>query len=300
MSVAWQAMVVFLALTPGGDDPLKGMAGALRSLLVDALPDPLYEASPGWGNTRPVANGVKWRGQGLRARPEVVKVPRNDGVWRKVKVRANNLKDTLVFDVRDSKNPDKGRTTFTVFLSFDARVEYEQQNWDKGVRLYAGGVKARMRVKLTLSCEATTRLEKNGTFVPDTVFRLRVTQSDLKYDNLVVEHLGGVGGGAAKLLGDAAHAAVTRWRPSVERNLVRRVNAAIVRAGDTREIRIGLGNLLKKSRAKQGDAVGKGHGLFLIVSDEYESDADLALKRFELDLHLASQIGVERGERFVE
>jgi hypothetical protein len=246
----WIATVVLVLVgtspIPGGEDPFKGMAAALRQLLVDALPDPLYEASPGWGSTRMVAHAVAWRGQGIRVHPEVVKTPRNDGVWRKVRVRAANLKDTLVFDIRDPQNPEKGRTTFTVFLSFDARVDYEQQTWDKGVRMYSGSVKSRMRVKLTLFCESTTRLEKNRTFFPDTVFRLRVVRSDLKYDNLVVEHIAGVGGGAARLLGDAAHAAVNRWRPSVERNLVQRVNAAIVRAGDTREIRIGLGSLFKK------------------------------------------------------
>jgi hypothetical protein len=248
----WIATVtVFLGLIvasplPGGDDPFKGMASALRQLLVDALPDPLFEASPGWGGTRTVANGIKWRGQGIHVHPEIEKTPRNDGVWRKVRVRANNLRDTLVFDIRDPQNPEKGRTTFTVFLSFDARVEYEQQNWDKGVRLYSGSVRARMRVKLTLFCESTTRVEKNGTFFPDTVFRLRVAQSDLKYDNLVFEHLPGMGGKGARLLGDVAHTAVNQWRPSVERNLVNRVNAAIVRAGDTREIRIGLGGLLQK------------------------------------------------------
>jgi hypothetical protein len=248
----WIAMVVLLpglivaAPLPGGDDPFKGLAGPLRSLLVDALPDPLYEASPGWGGTRMVAHAIHWRGQGIQVHPEIVKTPRNDGVWRKVRVRANNLRDTLIFDLRDPQYPDKARTTFTVFISFDARVEYEQQNWDKGVRLYSGSVKARMRVKLTLFCESTTRVEKNGTFLPDTVFRLRVTHSDLKYDNLVVEHIAGMGGEAAKLLGDAAHAAVNQWRPSVERNLVQRVNTAIVRAGDTREIRFGLGRLFKK------------------------------------------------------
>jgi hypothetical protein len=246
----WIATITLILVVgspiPGGDDPFKGMAAALRQLLVDALPDPLYEASPGWGNTRMVAHAVAWRGQGVRVHPEIVKTPRNDGVWRKVRVRANNLKNTLVFDIRDPQNPEKGRSTFTVYLAFDARVEYEQQNWDKGVRLYSGSVKARMRVKLTLFCESTTRVEKNSTFFPDMVFRLRVARSDLKYDNLVVEHIAGVGGGAARLLGDAAHAAVTRWRPSVERNLVKKVDAAIVRAGDTREIRIGLGSLFKK------------------------------------------------------
>src|SRR5207244_12713102 len=70
---------------PGGDDPFKGVASALRQLLVDALPDPLYEASPGWGNARMVAHAVRWRGQGIQVHPEIVKPPRNAGVRRTVR-----------------------------------------------------------------------------------------------------------------------------------------------------------------------------------------------------------------------
>ena len=36
------------------------------------------------------------------------------------------------------------------------------------------------------------------------------------------------------------------------------------------------------------------------MGDEQEGDADFALKRFQLALHLFAQIRVERGERFVE
>ncbi len=60
------------------------------------------------------------------------------------------------------------------------------------------------------------------------------------------------------------------------------------------------GDLLEFSGAQQGDAIGHDHRFFLVVRDEDEGDADFALQRFEFDLHLAAQVGVERGERFVE
>ena len=55
-------------------------------------------------------------------------------------------------------------------------------------------------------------------------------RSDLKYDNVVVEHTAGVGGSAAKMIGEAVHRALTRHRPSLERELLARANAAIVQA----------------------------------------------------------------------
>lgn len=60
------------------------------------------------------------------------------------------------------------------------------------------------------------------------------------------------------------------------------------------------GNLFETAVLEKGDAIGEGHGFFLIVGDKKKSDADFALKGFELALHLFTEIGVQRGERFIE
>ena len=62
----------------------------------------------------------------------------------------------------------------------------------------------------------------------------------------------------------------------------------------------GGGDLFEGAVAEQGDAVGKGHGFFLVVGNEKEGDADFALEGLEFGLHLFAEIGVESGERFVE
>ncbi len=59
-------------------------------------------------------------------------------------------------------------------------------------------------------------------------------------------------------------------------------------------------DLFEIPSAEKRDAIGESHGFFLIVSDKDESDADFALERFEFDLHLAAEVGVEGGERLVE
>jgi hypothetical protein len=144
------------------------------------------------------------------------------------------------------RQPEPGRVLFTTFLSFDADVDYDKQEWNRGLRLYSGELRARMRVKLTLHCEATTRVEGEAKLLLDTVFRLRVVDADFKYDNLVVEHVSGIGGEAAKLLGDAAIGGMHQWHPSFERAWMAKADAAIVKAGDTKEVRIGLSRLLGK------------------------------------------------------
>ena len=192
-----------------------------------------------------VAHGLEWHGKGLLLRPEVEMAPRNDGRWWKVKVSAVRLPETLAVTLRDVQATAPGLTTFTAFVSFEARVEYDREKWERGVRLYAGSAEARMRLNLTLHCEATTRLEPKGTLLPDAVFRLRLTQANLGYDHFEVDHVAGVGGDLAKIIGEAAKAGVEQWRPSLERNLLQKADAAIVKAGDTKEVRLSLLKLLK-------------------------------------------------------
>jgi hypothetical protein len=233
------ALNLFGANTPGA------LAGNLRAFLLKALPDPLYEDDKHWNLQKPVRES-KWRGQGIHVYREIREVPKNDGHWWKVRVTAPNPADTLILDLRDVQQPEPGRLTFTTFVALDAHVDYERQNWRHGCRLYAGSVRARLRLKLTLHCEATGRLEATG-FLPEAVVRLRVLGSDAGYDNFVVEHVPGMGGEMAKILGDAFHAGMKQWHPSLERNLLARANEAIVEAGDTKEVRVGLAALLGKS-----------------------------------------------------
>jgi hypothetical protein len=127
---------------------------------------------------------------------------------------------------------------------FDANVLLERQTWKLGVRLYSGSTRARVRFRLTLNCESETRLEKNRSWMPDAVFRLRVLKSDFRYDNLVVEHTAGVSGEAARLLGDVMISTVHQVRPGLERKLIEKANAAIVKAGDTKEVHLSLMDMM--------------------------------------------------------
>ena len=49
-----------------------------------------------------------------------------------------------------------------------------------------------------------------------------------------------------------------------------------------------------------GEPVGHGERLLLVVRDQQEGDADAALQGLEFDAHLLAQLGIERGQRLVE
>ena len=232
---------------------LDALSGNLRGFLMQNLPSPLFEAKHDWGKTKNVARGLVWRGQGIHVYPEVQRSPKNHGTWRKVQVKADNLPDTLIVDLRNLQFPEAGRMTFEGFLSFDTQIDFEQQEWERGRKLYAGSARARLRLKLKLQCEATTQLQTKGGLLPDAVFRLRVTKADLTYDNFVLEHVAGVGGELSRLIGDALQGGLRRWHPSLEKNLLARADAAIVKAGDTKEVRLGLSTLFARQGRKKSD-----------------------------------------------
>lgn len=240
--VALAALVAApLHAAPGlNDGTLDSFEGSLRTALVQSLPVTLVESNQNWGHTKKV-NEIKWHG----LHPERHEVDKNDGIWTRVRVTPINLADSMILDLRNLQQASGKPMTFDAFVSFDARMLYDRENWVSGTRVYGGSTRARFRAKLLVKCEVTSRFVKSGGLIPDVVFRLRVIQSDLHYDNLVFEHVPGLGGEAAKILGDTAKGGLNAFAPNLERDLLAKANAAIVKAGDTKEVRVSLGKLVK-------------------------------------------------------
>jgi hypothetical protein len=240
------------ASAPAGSTPLlpdttlDSLAGSLRGFLIEYLPTPLYTTTKNWGNTRPVANGVKWKGKGLKVHAEVMKAPKNDGIWTRLTLTSPNLRNSLILDLRNLRAAPQGPATFDAFVAFDVTAEYERQSWMSGARLYSGSTRLRFRVKLAMQCEVTSRLEKHDGAMPDLVFRMRVVKANLSYDNLVFEHVAGLGGEAAKLIGEAVKGGLHRFHPGLEREMLAKAEAAVVKAADTKEVRVSLARVLPR------------------------------------------------------
>jgi hypothetical protein len=242
LSILLVCPLAVIAQTPAKQvEPLDQLAKALKPLLIDALPATLYEKTDNWDHQVLVPVGVKWRG----IRPQVTKSLRNHGEWKKLIISTQDLPRTLDLKIYALKSVDAEKQTFKVFLTLQMGVYYDQQNWESGARLWSGSVRARAQIKLDMDCENTLRVEFDKNGLPDFIVRMRVTDAKLHYDKLVVEHINGIGGDAAKLIGEAAHRCMNQWRPSIERDLLGKANAAIVKAADTRELRVGFGGLIK-------------------------------------------------------
>lgn len=234
------------AADPAPPADTRLLSQSLRDLLLLHLPDPIVSSDHGWGRQKEVVVGVKWHREGkLRARAEPQKAWRNDGHWQRVTVRGIDPARTLALGVGEVTHPEPGKAVFDAMLGLDVRLTYEQQLWKSGARLYAGETRARCRAALKLKCELTGRLEpRPGSLLPDAVFRVRVTEAELYYTGLVCEHTLGLDGKAAEEIGEAVHKVLTKVKPSLERDLVAKANAAVVKAADTKEVRVEFGKLL--------------------------------------------------------
>lgn len=239
-------VLLLLSMCPAtveSDVPREAINSAVRTILIDSMPNPLLEDSKNWGHTVNVANGVTWRKGGGSITPKLQKKPKNHGKWQKVRVTTPNLANNLVFDLRKIRKSE-GTTHFEVFIAFDCDFDYTQQNWESGVKLFDGSIRGRCRILLTMQCELRTRVEKSDSLLPDIVIQVNVASSDLRYEKLVFEHVAGLGGEVAERLGKTAHACLTQWKPSIERNLIQKANQAIIKAGQNKEVRISFSKLL--------------------------------------------------------
>lgn len=206
------------------------LAAAVRGLLLSHLPNPLTSGEPGWGKQAPAL-----------VDPNQM---RNHGAWRRYKVTALNPDESLKVEVRNVVQMDS-RSTFDLMVGFDAQFDFQQEIWRRGIRLYSGSTKARAKVWAALRCEVSVRVENTRAWLPDLVLKLRVTNAELTYSGLEVLHIAGLGGDGAKILGEALKETIKQVKPSLEKELLDKAGAALVKASQTREVRVSLGKLFK-------------------------------------------------------
>ncbi|MBX9680416.1 MAG: hypothetical protein K2X38_16785 [Gemmataceae bacterium] len=238
-------LLSLLAVGPAAaqvSETLESVSAAMRPLIVEAMPAVLYEKKDNWGKQRESFVRLVFRG----IKPVWERAPKNDGYWKAIKVVPQELQRSFHFKLYDMQQASAEKQSFKAKLGFQAGIEFDHQVWESGVRLFAGNTRARVQLVMDMEVDNIIKIDKDKSGLPLLVFRLNVTKANLQYHDLVVEHTAGVGGSAAKIIGDGLHSAVKQWKPSIERNMLERANSAIVKAADTKEIVVGLTGLVKK------------------------------------------------------
>jgi hypothetical protein len=230
--------------------PYAAEAVALTRILTDLfrrhLPDPLAQTSDNWGQQEEV-RGNRRRIKDWHIVSEPYEYKRNQGLWRRLTLRVPDRQCVHV-GVRDIQFPRRGCLQGTILTVVEEmKLQLEQQHWCHGVRLYSCDIRAHCKVGLTLFAQVTSQQAHSPTaLLPNYIFTVRVYQARLDYDRVVVDHIMGLDGQAAKIAGDTIREIVRRFKPDLEEQLRQRAEAAIVRVTDNRQLHLTLDDWLRR------------------------------------------------------
>ncbi len=231
-------------------DPVEAEAltKVLQELLKKNLPDPVTKSNHNWGHQKAVMKTVLHR-DGLKFWTEQVQEMKNDGTWRRADVRISD-QDKIALAVTELTHPGDGKMLVSV-TAVAERVDlhFEQQIWNNGVRLYGGETRGHCRGALVLKAEIITKTDfKKGLFFPSVSLKVEVTKAELFYEKLVIDHTAGLNGEAAKAIGDVAIQIVKAIKPNLEKDLLEKADAAIVKAAQKKELTLTLDKLLASKK----------------------------------------------------
>jgi len=242
LSITLTAEARAASAVPLPTESLADLSRLLKDVMVQNLPPVLhYENAGNWGQQASVP-----RLQGFK----VVRVERNHGNWLKTRAISGALARHLEVNVQNVRITEGDCLRMNVRLATPVVLEYEQQNWQGGVKVFASSARARLRIQLDLSLESHVKMDAQGEWLPDVLIDFKVVNARVSYDHFVLEKVNGIGGDTARLTGEAVRAAVGRWMPSLERQALNQAREAVLRAGQKREVRVGLAKLMPMSSAK--------------------------------------------------
>ncbi|MCS7021638.1 MAG: hypothetical protein NZ703_04595 [Gemmataceae bacterium] len=231
--------------------PYAAEAMALTRILTDLfrrhLPDPLAQSSENWGHQKEVS-GTRRRIKDWRIITEPYQERRNEGLWRRLTLRVPQ-RDRLQVGVQNISFPRRGCVEGTVLtVAENVALQLEQQHWCNGLRLYACDIRAHCKAGLTLQAAVSSRQERPlGALLPTYVLKVHVHEARLDYADLKVDHILGLDGKAAQVVGDTIRELIRRFKPDFENQLRRRAEAAVIRATDNRELYLTLDEWLRRA-----------------------------------------------------
>jgi hypothetical protein len=227
-------------------EEVAAISKIMRDMALQKMPDPLVKANDGWGKQKEYAMGrVMLRNTG-RLPPEAPRVVVNDGLWRRFTVSARDPEKTLAIGITELVRPAADTMLVTINVAMDINFRMEQQLWKRGHRLYSGETRGHCKGAVQLKATVVHKTEfKPGSLIPDVSLKITTTDAKLFYDRLTIDHTAGIEGPDAQAIGDTDIDLVKAVKPDIEKDLLEKGNAAILKAAGTREVKLELDKLMK-------------------------------------------------------
>ncbi|MCI0704456.1 MAG: hypothetical protein L0241_25660, partial [Planctomycetia bacterium] len=217
------------------------LSKGLRELALKNIPKPLVKANDGWGKQKEFVVGGRMLRNPKRFGPEAPRAMVNDGLWRRFTVTAREPEKTLAIGIEELTRPELNTTLLTVNAVMDVDFRMEQQFWKRGIMLYSGETRGHCSAGLKLKVKVVSNTEqKPGSFLPNIVLTIKVTDAKLFYDKVVIDHTAGLDGEDARAVGELVIDLVKAIKPDLEKQLLEKANAAIMKSVGSKEIKVPL------------------------------------------------------------
>ncbi len=226
-----------------------GIAKLMREMALQKMPDPLVKANDGWGKQKEFVVGKRM----LRNPNKFPDAPTelfNDGLWRRFTVTAREPEKTFAVGFAELVRPAPDQLNATINVAMDINFRMEQQLWLRGKQLYSGETRGHCKAAVQLKTVVNHKTEfKPGSLLPEVVLKITTTDAKIFYEGLTIDHTAGLDGEDAKKVGDLVIDLIKKVKPDLEKELLEKGNAAIVKAAGTKEIRLQLDKLMAAGAA---------------------------------------------------
>ncbi len=227
------------------DAEAASFAKVLRGLMLTNLPDPLVKANDGWGNQKEFVQGAILLRNPKKFGPESPRQMVNDGLWRRVTVTARKPADTLNVSIPELIKPTADTANLAIHAEMEIDFRVEHQFWKRGHQLYTGETRGHCKAGLKMKVEVVTKTEKvPGSFFPNVTLFIKVTDAKLFHDKITIDHTAGLDGEDAKDTGNFVMDLVKVIKPDLEKQLLDKANAAIMKSVGAKEIKVELDKIL--------------------------------------------------------
>ena len=220
------------------------IAKLMREMALQKMPDPLVKSNDGWGKQKEFVVG-KVMLRNPKKFPDAPTELFNDGLWRRFTVSARDPEKTFAVGFAELVRPAADQLNVTLNVALDIDFRMEQQLWLRGRQLYSGETRGHCKGAVQLKAVVNHKTEfKPGTLLPEITLKVTTTDAKIFYDGLTIDHTAGLDGEDAKKVGDLVIDLIKKVKPDLEKQLLEKGNAAIVKAAGTKEIKLELDKLM--------------------------------------------------------
>jgi len=222
--------------------PPAAPAGAqrlLRTLVLEHIP-PEYENTKRWGGTKRVWDGLHVSLDGLRLKTKRRWKEANHGTWKRYRAWLIDPEQEFQIEVQNMAAGADGKTTLDVVIDARLGVWGRLSEYALDVQLLSISAEAEAKVRMTVSCEVSLRLDV-AKFPPDVILEPHVVGARLHLIDFDLVRISDANGPLVREFGEELHDVLQDEITHRQAKLVDKINRQLDKHED--DLRLSLSDL---------------------------------------------------------